>query len=84
MRFGSGALRQIKIHRHGEQGVVTGAEVFARAIALGELKYAQTIPAYGHERRGAPIIARRPACVGPRQYPCRCRYLGRSLAWKLD
>ena len=37
------------------QGVVTGAGVFAGAIALGELKYAQTISAGGHERRVAPF-----------------------------
>ena len=37
--------------------MVTGAEVFGQAVALCELKYAQTIPAYGHERRGAPVYA---------------------------
>jgi len=50
-------VKQIKIHGLGGQGVVTGAEIFAQAVALGELKYAQTIPAYGHERRGAPVYA---------------------------
>ena len=32
-----------------------GAGVFARAIALGELKYARTISADGHERQVAPF-----------------------------
>ncbi|MGA3128314.1 MAG: 2-oxoacid:acceptor oxidoreductase family protein [Candidatus Korobacteraceae bacterium] len=50
-------MKQIKIHGLGGQGVVTAAKVFAEAVALGELKYAQAIPAYGHERRGAPVYA---------------------------
>jgi len=50
-------VHQIKIHGLGGQGVVTGAEVFSQAVGLVEMKYAQTIPAYGHERRGAPVYA---------------------------
>lgn len=50
-------MRQIKIHGLGGQGVVTAAKIFAEAVALGEDKYAQAIPAYGHERRGAPVYS---------------------------
>jgi pyruvate ferredoxin oxidoreductase gamma subunit len=48
---------QIKIHGLGGQGVVTAARIFAEAVAIGEVRYAQTVPAYGHERRGAPVYA---------------------------
>ncbi len=41
----------------GGQGVVTAAKIFAEAVAIGENRYAQSIPAYGHERRGAPVYA---------------------------
>ena len=51
------AVKQIKIFGLGGQGVVTGAKVFAEAVAIHENKYAQSIPAYGHERRGAPVYA---------------------------
>ncbi|MDI6893812.1 MAG: 2-oxoacid:acceptor oxidoreductase family protein [Bacillota bacterium] len=48
---------QVKLYGLGGQGVVTGARVLAAAIALYEGKYAVAIPAYGHERRGAPVSA---------------------------
>ena len=50
-------MKQIKLFGLGGQGVVTAAKVFAEAAAIGEGKYAQAIPAYGHERRGAPVYA---------------------------
>lgn len=50
-------MKQIKIHGLGGQGVVTAAKILAEAVALGENKNAQAIPAYGHERRGAPVYA---------------------------
>lgn len=50
-------MKQIKLFGLGGQGVVTAAKVFAEAAAIGEGKYAQSIPAYGHERRGAPVYA---------------------------
>ena len=50
-------MKQIKIHGLGGQGVVTAAKLFAEAVAIGEKKHAQAIPAYGHERRGAPVYA---------------------------
>lgn len=50
-------MRQIKLYGLGGQGVVTAAKIFSEAVAIGENKYAQAIPAYGHERRGAPVYA---------------------------
>lgn len=47
----------IKVYGLGGQGVVTAARVLAAAMALHEGKYAVAIPAYGHERRGAPVSA---------------------------
>lgn len=46
---------QIKFHGVGGQGVVTAAKVLSIASSLYEEDYAITIPAYGHERRGAPV-----------------------------
>jgi len=50
-------LKQIKLYGLGGQGVVTAAKIFAEAKAIVEGKYAQSIPAYGHERRGAPVYS---------------------------
>lgn len=50
-------MKQIKLFGLGGQGVVTAAKVFAEAAAIGEGKHAQSIPAYGHERRGAPVYS---------------------------
>jgi pyruvate ferredoxin oxidoreductase gamma subunit len=49
-------MNQIKFYGLGGQGVVTGAKLLAEAIVM-QGKYAQTTPAYGHERRGAPVTA---------------------------
>ena len=49
-------MNQIKCYGLGGQGVVTGAKLLAEAIVVSG-KYAQTTPAYGHERRGAPVSA---------------------------
>lgn len=45
----------IKFYGLGGQGVVTAAKVLSTAVSIYEDKYAVTIPAYGHERRGAPV-----------------------------
>lgn len=50
-------MKQIKLYGLGGQGVVTAAKIFAEAVAIEENKFAQAIPAYGHERRGAPVYA---------------------------
>jgi pyruvate ferredoxin oxidoreductase gamma subunit len=46
----------IRIHGRGGQGAVTSAEVLAQA-AISEGRYAQAFPAFGPERRGAPVQA---------------------------
>ena len=50
-------MKRIKLFGLGGQGVVTAAKVFAKAVALGDGKNALSIPAYGHERRGAPVYS---------------------------
>jgi pyruvate ferredoxin oxidoreductase gamma subunit len=49
-------LTEIRWHGRGGQGSVTSAELLARA-AISEGKYAQAFPAFGPERRGAPVLA---------------------------
>ena len=49
-------LVEIRWHGRGGQGAVTSAELLAQA-AIYEDKYAQAFPAFGPERRGAPVIA---------------------------
>lgn len=49
-------LTEIRWHGRGGQGGVTSAELVAKA-AIDEGKYAQAFPAFGAERRGAPIVA---------------------------
>jgi len=46
---------RFKFYGLGGQGVVTAGKVFSEATSLFENKYAITVPAYGHERRGAPV-----------------------------
>ena len=49
-------LVEIRWHGRGGQGGVTSAELVAKA-AINEGKYAQAFPAFGAERRGAPVLA---------------------------
>jgi pyruvate ferredoxin oxidoreductase gamma subunit len=49
-------LIEIRWHGRGGQGAVTSAELLAKA-AIAEGKYAQAFPAFGPERRGAPVVA---------------------------
>ncbi|MBP1919442.1 2-oxoacid:acceptor oxidoreductase family protein [Youngiibacter multivorans] len=48
-------MLKFKFYGLGGQGIVTAGKVFSEATALLENKYAITVPAYGHERRGAPV-----------------------------
>jgi pyruvate ferredoxin oxidoreductase gamma subunit len=50
------SLRELRIHGRGGQGSVTAAELIAVAAFEGGL-YAQAFPAFGVERRGAPVQA---------------------------
>jgi pyruvate ferredoxin oxidoreductase gamma subunit len=49
-------LIEIRYHGRGGQGAVTSAELVAIA-AIEEGKFAQAMPAFGAERRGAPVLA---------------------------
>lgn len=48
---------KLKFYGIGGQGAVTAAKVLSEAVSLFEGRYAITVPAYGHERRGAPVFA---------------------------
>jgi pyruvate ferredoxin oxidoreductase gamma subunit/2-oxoisovalerate ferredoxin oxidoreductase gamma subunit len=50
------AMQEIRFHGRGGQGAVIGSEVLARALFI-EGKYVQAFPAFGVERRGAPVTA---------------------------
>jgi len=47
---------RIRFHGRGGQGAVVASEIFASAL-LKDGKYAQSMPFYGTERRGAPVTA---------------------------
>ena len=49
-------MYEIRFHGRGGQGAVMGAEILAKAL-VKEGKWAITIPAFGFERRGAPVQA---------------------------
>lgn len=50
-------MYKVKIYGLGGQGVVTAAKILAQAVSIYEHRYAKSLPAYGHERRGAPVFA---------------------------
>jgi len=47
---------EIRIHGRGGQGAVTAATILAKAAGYDD-KYSQGFPAFGTERRGAPVRA---------------------------
>jgi pyruvate ferredoxin oxidoreductase gamma subunit len=47
---------EVRFHGRGGQGAVTSAELLALA-AIGEGRWAQAMPSFGPERRGAPVAA---------------------------
>lgn len=49
-------MREVRIHGRGGQGVVTAAEMLARAGFLAG-HFAQAIPSFGSERTGAPVVS---------------------------
>ncbi|MBW1722392.1 MAG: 2-oxoacid:acceptor oxidoreductase family protein [Deltaproteobacteria bacterium] len=49
-------MEEIRFHGRGGQGAVIGSEVLAHAFFI-EGKYVQAFPAFGVERRGAPVTA---------------------------
>jgi pyruvate ferredoxin oxidoreductase gamma subunit len=50
-------MLQLKLYGLGGQGVVTAAKLLVEAVTIHEGKYGRSLPAYGHERRGAPVYA---------------------------
>jgi pyruvate ferredoxin oxidoreductase gamma subunit len=55
---------EIRWHGRGGQGAVTSAELIALA-AIKEGKYAQAMPSFGPERRGAPVLAYNRVSINP-------------------
>lgn len=49
-------MYEIRIHGRGGQGAVSAASLLASAL-LEEGKYAVSIPSFGFERRGAPVVS---------------------------
>lgn len=47
---------EIRYHGRGGQGAVTSAELLAQAV-IRDGRFAQAMPAFGAERRGAPVLA---------------------------
>ncbi|NOZ00710.1 MAG: pyruvate synthase [Deltaproteobacteria bacterium] len=47
---------EVRFHGRGGQGAVTSAEMLALA-SIEEGRYAQAMPSFGPERRGAPVAA---------------------------
>jgi 2-oxoacid:acceptor oxidoreductase gamma subunit (pyruvate/2-ketoisovalerate family) len=53
----SGVLMfELRLHGRGGQGIVTAAELIVKAASI-EGKWGQSIPMFGAERRGAPVVA---------------------------
>ncbi|MCH4816364.1 MAG: 2-oxoacid:acceptor oxidoreductase family protein [Saccharolobus sp.] len=49
-------LIELALRGRGGQGIVTAGELVTKAMVL-EDKYAQSIPFFGGERRGAPVVS---------------------------
>lgn len=49
-------MYEVRIHGRGGQGAVLAAELLATALVI-EGKYAVSIPSFGFERRGAPVVS---------------------------
>lgn len=50
-------MYQVRWHGRGGQGAVTAAKIFGMAASLQGNYFAQSFPAFGAERRGAPVQA---------------------------
>jgi 2-oxoacid:acceptor oxidoreductase gamma subunit (pyruvate/2-ketoisovalerate family) len=62
-------MRELRIHGRGGQGAVIASKVLASALFL-EGKSVQSFPAFGVERRGAPVMAFLRLADGPIQLRC--------------
>lgn len=56
MSLGVKFMKEIRFHGRGGQGAVMASELLVHALVM-EGNYGQSIPAYGFERRGAPLQA---------------------------
>ncbi len=72
---------EIRFHGRGGQGAVTSVELLALA-AIEEGKYAQGIPSFGPERRGAPVLAF--SRVDDKPIKLRCKILNPDVVVILD
>jgi len=50
-------MQEILWHGRGGQGVVVASSILGTAVSVYEGKYAMSIPSFGAQRRGAPLIA---------------------------
>jgi 2-oxoacid:acceptor oxidoreductase gamma subunit (pyruvate/2-ketoisovalerate family) len=50
-------MQEILWHGRGGQGVVIASSILGTALSIYEGKYALSIPSFGVQRRGAPLIA---------------------------
>lgn len=50
-----GYVKELRILSRGGQGAVTAAQVLVEAAVIGN-KYAQAVPNFGQERKGAPVF----------------------------
>ena len=50
-------MYQVRWHGRGGQGAVTAARILGAAASVYENYFAQSFPAFGTERRGAPVLA---------------------------
>ncbi len=50
-------MYQIRWHGRGGQGAVTAARIFGIAASVYGESFAQSFPAFGAERRGAPVLS---------------------------
>jgi pyruvate ferredoxin oxidoreductase gamma subunit len=69
IKEGRASLKEIRLHGRGGQGAVLAAELMVVA-AFEDGKYGQAFPAFGGERRGAPVQA----FVRLDERPVRVRY----------
>ncbi|MDE2353351.1 MAG: 2-oxoacid:acceptor oxidoreductase family protein, partial [Alphaproteobacteria bacterium] len=49
-------MREVRIHGRGGQGAVLASAILAGAL-VEEGRHVMAIPAFGFERRGAPVVA---------------------------
>ncbi|MFX1283936.1 MAG: 2-oxoacid:acceptor oxidoreductase family protein [Promethearchaeota archaeon] len=50
-------MDRIKFFGLGGQGVITAAKILCHAVFIYENKFARNFPAFGQERRGAPVFS---------------------------